>query len=189
MCFIDDDNLVREIDIERLSGILLQKKIVRQGHELKFVSACVSTVSRIHTYLGLLDSSSGRIIRTHTSPFSLSDDILDILDTGLSLSIQLGQCLVQTKPTSILSLASSIVPSSSFFGKYSHRSLPIVSALIRVGAHVPDFCMSKQASFRRSSPPVRAKARTLSLMQSCLRLPRGTNETGTGMSGSSDESC
>jgi hypothetical protein len=66
--------------------------------------------------------------------------------------------------TRIASLASDIRPSSSF-GKNSHR-------------FPPDFCMSKHASLTRSSPPpFAASARTLSLMQSCFRLPRGTRLT------------
>ena len=93
-----------------------------------------------------------------------------------TISLSLREALTRTA-----SLASSIALSSSFLGRYSHRSFPIYQILVPKPNgmdSVPDFCISRQASFILSSPPFRPKALTFSLTHNCFRLPSGTSETG-----------
>lgn len=132
MSLVDDHNLIGEVDIERFSSVLLQQQVVRQCHKLnEIVSSDRATSTEVEskrqtTHLRLLDGSSCRIIRTHAAPRSLSHDVFDVFYAGLtrqpcfrSRSSQLDW------RTNILSRASSIVPSSSFFGRNSHLSFPV----------------------------------------------------------------
>lgn len=100
-----------------------------------------------------------------------------------TISLSLREALTRTA-----SLASSIALSSSFLGRYSHRSFPVHQLLTpdpnRLRRRIPDFCISRQASFILSSPPLFPRALTFSLIHNCFRLPSGTSETGCPSVGS-----
>lgn len=137
------------------------------------------------TDLRLLDSPPGRIVRTDTGLLPFNHDILDILDTSLSLSIS--TTIKKSEGTHKYTIPS--IKHRPFILLFRQILTPVltyvISATHHARGHLPDFCISKQASFSRSSPPVRARARTLSFMQSCFRLPRGTSDTGSETSRSS----
>jgi hypothetical protein len=110
-------------------------------------------------HLRLLDCSSSSIIRTNRTLFPQNDYILYIPNSSL-ISAQPGRLLTRTA-----SLMSSITASSSFFGRNSHRP------------PLPAFCISRQASFIRSSPLFLPNAWTLELIHSCRRDASGTRLT------------
>lgn len=84
----------------------------------------------LYTYLALLYSLSGSIVRADTRFLPHRHNIFNVFYGRLQSVISISISRMNSKLTKIVSRASSIVISSAFAGKNSHLALPVKSCIL-----------------------------------------------------------